>query len=123
MIKGKDISPEVLQKVKEKEFEILCAFDDFCKENDIKYSLAYGTLLGAVRHGGFIPWDDDIDIIMNKENFDKLVSAWEVKHPDNYCRIKISITIIRKPLRKSDLTIQHSCRKARRILIITKAFS
>ncbi len=83
MIKGKDISPEVLQKVKEKEFEILCAFDDFCKENDIKYSLAYGTLLGAVRHGGFIPWDDDIDIIMNKENFDKLVSAWEVKHPDN----------------------------------------
>ena len=53
---------------------ILKKFDEICKENNLKYSMAYGTLLGAIRHGGFIPWDDDIDVIMPRADYEKLLS-------------------------------------------------
>ena len=52
--------------------ETLKEFDTFCREHGIIYYLAYGTLLGAVRHKGFIPWDDDADIWMDRENYAKL---------------------------------------------------
>ena len=53
--------------------EILLQIDEFCRQNDITYYLAEGTMLGAVRHNGFIPWDDDVDIMMTRENYDKFI--------------------------------------------------
>ena len=53
------------------ELQILLFFDEFCRKNGIRYSLASGTMIGAVRHQGFIPWDDDIDIFMRRAEFEK----------------------------------------------------
>ncbi len=55
------------------QMEVLEIFDAMCRKYSVKYFLAYGTLLGAVRHGGFIPWDDDIDIWMLPEDLDRLI--------------------------------------------------
>ncbi|MCR6575787.1 LicD family protein [Campylobacter insulaenigrae] len=60
---------------------LLDYFDEFCKKHNIIYSLGGGTLIGAVRHKGFIPWDDDIDIYMYYDEYDKLVKYW--KDTDN----------------------------------------
>ena len=57
-----------LKKIQQKKLEILIDIAKFCDENKIRYWLDSGTLLGAVRHGGFIPWDDDIDIIIMQED-------------------------------------------------------
>ena len=53
-----------VEEFKQIQVDILLAIDKFCNEHNIKYSLACGTLLGAIRHKGFIPWDDDIDIYL-----------------------------------------------------------
>lgn len=59
---------------------VLVEFDKFCKTNEIHYYLGYGTLLGAVRHHGFIPWDDDADIWMDRENYNKLATLMQGEH-------------------------------------------
>lgn len=55
---------------------ILINIDNFCRNHSICYSVAYGTLIGAIRHKGFIPWDDDIDIIMKREDYEKFMCSY-----------------------------------------------
>ena len=55
--------------------KLLLEIDEICKKNDIQYFIDYGTTLGAVRHEGFIPWDDDIDIMLTEDNYYKWVEA------------------------------------------------
>ena len=56
-------------------FELLCEFDRICRKNKIEYSLYAGTLLGAIRDNGFIPWDDDADIAITREEYEKFYQA------------------------------------------------
>jgi len=64
-----------MNKTQKDLLEVLKVFNKVCKKNDIEYSLAFGNLLGAVRHKGFIPWDDDMDLFMDTENYNKLIKA------------------------------------------------
>lgn len=64
------------EEIKEIQLEILCNIDSFCERNNIRYSLAYGTLLGAIRHKGYIPWDDDIDVMMPRPDYERFLNEF-----------------------------------------------
>lgn len=64
--------------------DILVAFDKVCRDNDIEYFLAGGTLLGAVRHGGFLPWDDDIDLYMRASEWNAKRDILKAALPERY---------------------------------------
>ena len=81
---NKLIRPEVkdeygLLHLQEVILNIMQYIDDFCKSNDIEYYIIGGTALGAKRHGGFIPWDDDLDIAMTRPNYDKFCKLFREK--------------------------------------------
>lgn len=80
-----------LEEKKSIYLDMLCEVDAFCRKNSIRYSLSSGTLIGAIRHGGFIPWDDDLDITMplpdlirfkNEFQSDKIEYHFIDTHPD-----------------------------------------
>lgn len=65
---------EKMKKVWAVELDLLNEFQKVCNQYNLKYYAIAGTLLGAVRHQGFIPWDDDVDVVMFREDYDKLIS-------------------------------------------------
>lgn len=80
----KTISDSDLKKLHEVQVEILKDVDRFCKENNITYFLIAGTLLGSIRHGGFIPWDDDIDIGMMRDDYEKFIKLYPCDKTNKY---------------------------------------
>ncbi len=71
------LNNEILKELHSVLLEELVFFKDFCDEHDLTFFLAYGTCLGAVREHGFIPWDDDVDIIMPPEDYLRLKKLWK----------------------------------------------
>lgn len=104
LISVKDFSPEELRKWQLKLLEILVYFRDFCQENNLTFYLSAGTLLGAIRHKGFIPWDDDLDVIMFREDYEKMIKLWNKKADTS--RFQCSVTTKDKCARYPMATIR-----------------
>jgi len=83
--------PEVLERLHKVQMEILEDFIAVCDKYDLKYFGVYGTTLGAVRHQGFIPWDDDIDVGMLREDYDKFFEIFEQELSDKYALLTTEI--------------------------------
>lgn len=66
-----------LAELRQTELEILRYFKTFCERENIRYFLSNGTLLGAVKYGGFIPWDDDVDVFVPREDYDRLIQLFQ----------------------------------------------
>lgn len=82
----REYNPEgsTLRKAQKEMVQVLGAFAEICEKHDIKWWLCSGTLLGAARHKGFIPWDDDVDVSMLKEDFKRLEKVLEDMDSDVY---------------------------------------
>ena len=75
---------ETLRQLQLTQLEMLKIFDKFCSKHNLKYSLYAGSLLGAVRHKAFIPWDDDLDVCMSREEYDRFIELWEEEGVEGY---------------------------------------
>jgi len=73
---SKDEIKSLIETIHKRLFVILCDIDDFCRENKITYFLSGGTCLGAARHTGFIPWDDDVDIMMPRKDYERFIELF-----------------------------------------------
>lgn len=78
------LSQEDLRKLQLIELDLLIEFDRICRKYKIRYTLTGGTLLGAVRHGGFIPWDDDADVSMLRSEYEKFKKFCEIELDSKY---------------------------------------
>ena len=82
--------------------DTLKSIDKCCRDNDIKYSLSWGTMIGAIRHHGFVPWDDDIDLMMSREDYNRFLRLYNdsrfsvyTPHKDENC-IQLLTKVYRK---------------------------
>lgn len=78
------IMNEELRRLQLTQLEILKVIDALCRKHRIHYSLYAGTLLGAVRHQGFIPWDDDLDIFLTRHEYNRFIKLWLDEQPEGY---------------------------------------
>ncbi len=82
-IRTRTLTAKELRELQLVTINVLKTVVDFCNENKLRYYLSEGSLLGAIRHGGFIPWDDDMDIAMPRNDYEKFIELWGDKEINN----------------------------------------
>lgn len=86
------ISKDITRKLQEISLGMLLFFDDFCQKHGLTYFLCGGCCIGTIRNGGFIPWDDDVDVFMPREDYERLKRIWcdtdeyEIEYASETCR-------------------------------------
>ena len=95
------------QEIKQIQLELLDVVDAFCKAQDLRYSLAYGTLLGAVRHNGYIPWDDDIDLLMPRPDYDRFIETFRYENNEvlDLSKSNVCVETFAKVCRKGTMMV------------------
>ena len=81
------LTPELLRELQLKQLPMLEYFRDFCEKNGLTFYLIGGGLIGALRNGGFVPWDDDVDVMLPREDYEKLPGLWREQHADGRFRL------------------------------------
>lgn len=79
-----EVTEELIARVHRAVFAIMCDIDDYCQKNRIVYYLSGGTCLGAARHRGFIPWDDDGDLMMPRRDYERFVAGFGRAYEGKY---------------------------------------
>jgi len=136
-----------MKQIQDKILEVMIYVDKLCRENSIEYYIMGGTALGAVRHGGFIPWDDDLDIFMTPDNYRKFKNVFlEIKDSRyeiqewrlgnsllEYAKVRMNNTTFIEPNFKDnpdmhhgvyiDIMILHKCPTSRIVKMLLFIFS
>ena len=82
-----ELTPELLRELQLKQLDMLVYFRDFCEKNNLTFWLIGGGLIGALREGGFVPWDDDVDVMLPREDYEKLPALWREQGMDGRFRL------------------------------------
>ena len=77
MVEFKEYDQPTLKRLQRAELSILRDFAELCKKNGLSFFISGGTAIGALRHGGFVPWDDDIDVCLPRKDYDRLIEVLE----------------------------------------------
>ena len=84
VLQYREYDTEILNRIKDVEKQILCKYIEICEKYHLRYFVAFGTLLGTARHKGFIPWDDDIDVGMPREDYERFLQIAQKECGEEY---------------------------------------
>jgi len=107
-----EFTPETLRKLQLKELDTLVYFKEFCDKNNLLFYLCGGCCIGSLRTGGFIPWDDDIDILMPRDDYEKLYKLWDNDRQERFKLLRTDEKIFTGNIFTTIVDTETTCVKA-----------